>query len=70
MIEAVKGIQLALVRIMDEPTDEIFKVIILNDSGVGKSCFMLQSIEGNSRKTKPTIEEVVKVNGQNIQIQI
>jgi Ras-related protein Rab-2A len=61
---------------MEDHTDEIFKVIIIGDSGVGKSCFMLQFIEGKfTTDHNVTIgveygSKVVKANGKNIKIQI
>ena len=31
----------------DRPTDAKFKIIVIGDSGVGKSCFLLQFTDGD-----------------------
>jgi Ras-related protein Rab-2A len=57
-------------------TDEVFKVIIIGDSGVGKSCFMLRFIEGKfTQDHNVTIgveygSKSVNVKGKNVKMQI
>lgn len=57
-------------------TDEVFKVIIIGDSGVGKSCFMLQFIEGKfTPDHNVTIgveygSKVVNARGKKVKMQI
>jgi Ras-related protein Rab-2A len=56
--------------------DALFKLIIIGDSGVGKSCFLLQFTEGNFKEDhNVTIgveygSKTLKVNSKHIKLQI
>lgn len=56
--------------------DATFKLLIIGDSGVGKSCFLLQFTEGNFKEDhNVTIgveygAKIIKVNSQYIKLQI
>ena len=56
--------------------DALFKLLIIGDSGVGKSCFLLQFTEGNFKEDhNVTIgveygSKILKVNSKYIKLQI
>jgi len=60
----------------DQVPDALFKIIIIGDSGVGKSCFLLQFTEGDFKEDhNVTIgveygAKVLSVAGKNIKLQI
>ncbi|CAG9319832.1 unnamed protein product [Blepharisma stoltei] len=56
--------------------DALFKLLIIGDSGVGKSCFMLQFIEGDFKEDHTVTigveygAKTVQVAGKNIKLQL
>lgn len=60
----------------DQIPDSLFKLIIIGDSGVGKSCFLLQFLEGDFKEDhNVTIgveygAKTIQVMGKTIKLQI
>ena len=65
-----------MTEVMEQTPDALFKIIIIGDSGVGKSCFLLQFTEGDFKEDhNVTIgveygAKVLSVSGKNIKLQI
>lgn len=63
-------------EVVEQTPDALFKIIIIGDSGVGKSCFLLQFTEGDFKEDhNVTIgveygAKVLSVSGKNIKLQI
>lgn len=60
----------------DRVTDAKFKIIVIGDSGVGKSCFLLQFTDGDFKdEHNVTIgvefgAKIIDVDGKSVKLQI
>ena len=60
----------------DRVTDAKFKIIVIGDSGVGKSCFLLQFTDGDFKdEHNVTIgvefgAKIIEVDGKSVKLQI